>query len=365
MKILFLINSLVGGGAERVLVNLSDELLNQGHTVGVIVKEKKIAYRINPLLKLYHIQENNEIKSGLLRLACNYIKRYRYLRGVINDMKPDVIIASWGCNLSHVLLAHKDIPIIASEHNTFDRKHSIHEKLNRFYLNRFFDKVVVLTKYDQAYMARILKNTIVIPNPLSFKPMSEDGYKNTFCQRKNILACGRLNAYQVKGFDTLIMCFGLIANKYPNWHIDIAGTGSEKDFNRLKNVAKECGVEDRLHFLGFHNDMAQVMQQHSIFALTSRSEGFGMVVTEAMAMGCACVSFDLTGPGEIIVDGIDGVLVENQNLGDFAEALSDLIDNENKRYELGLRAIFDVKRYNPRKIAEKWENLFKIVTSNK
>ena len=176
--------------------------------------------------------------------------------------------------------------------------------------------------YDKAYMARKLLNTIVIPNPLSFPPMNEMEYEQTYDSRNNILACGRLNAYKVKGFDTLIQCFALIAPKYPKWNLDIAGTGSDADFERLRRMALDYGVGDRVNLIGFHSDIADVMKRHSIFALTSRSEGFGMVITEAMAMGCACASFDLTGPGEIIIDGIDGFLVENQNVKEFARVLS-------------------------------------------
>lgn len=363
MNILFFINSLVGGGAERVLANLSNEFVKQGHKVTVAIKDNVIAYQLNKEIDIVCFDRIDKGWPKYLLPVVNNINRIKETGNIINNIKPDVIVASWGSDLLHILLCHKGIPVIASEHNTFDRKHSLIEYVNRYWLNRYVNKVVVLTKYDKAFMARRLKNTIVIPNPLSFKPISQEEYSKTFNQRKSILACGRLNAYRVKGFDTLLKSFGLIASKYPEWNIDIAGTGSDNDFIRIKNIARECGIEDRLHLLGFHSDIAQVMQKHCIFALTSRSEGFGMVITEAMAMGCACVSFDLTGPGEIILDGIDGVLVENQNVDAFAAALSDLIENKDKRYEMGLRAIDDVRRFDSKMIAERWESIFYKVNS--
>lgn len=361
MKILFFINSLVGGGAERVLVNLSDEFIKHGHDVTVAIKDNVIAYQLNTDVDIVCFDRIEKGWPKMLLPIVNNLHRIKETKKIIRTTAPDVIIASWGSDLFHILLGHKGIPVIASEHNTFDREHGIIEYVNRYWLNRYVNKVVVLTKYDKAFMARKLKNTIVIPNPLSFKPISIQEYDTTFANRKSILACGRLNAYQVKGFDTLLKSFGLIANKYTEWNIDIAGSGGENDFSRLKNIARECGVEDRLHLLGFHSDIAQVMQQHSIFALTSRSEGFGMVITEAMAMGCACVSFDLTGPSEIILDGIDGVLVDNQDVDAFASALSDLIENKEKRYEIGRRAIDDVRRFDSKMIAERWESIFYTV----
>lgn len=358
MKYLFFINSLAGGGAERVLVNLAEEFIRKGHDVTVSMKDNNVAYHINEKVNLHCAKRVTLPLFNLLSPLANYLYRFKDTKHIIKYTKPDVIIASWGCSLLQILLLHGKIPVISSEHNTFDRKHSLHDYINRFWLNRFVKKVVVLSKYDKAFMARKLQNTIVIPNPLSFPPMNEMDYEQSFDERNDILACGRLNAYKVKGFDTLIQCFALIAPKYPKWNLDIAGTGSDVDFERLRKIAHDYGVGDRVNLIGFHRDIADVMKRHSIFALTSRSEGFGMVITEAMAMGCACISFDLTGPGEIIIDSIDGVLVENQNINDFVRALSELIENEEIRKSIGSRAIADVKRYNSAGVALKWENLF-------
>ena len=363
MKILFFINNLVGGGAERVLVNLSECLIKGRHEVTVAVKDGTVAYQLNPELKVVCADRVQHFWPSALLPVANYLHRYKITRAVINDTKPDVIIASWGSDLLYVLMLHGEIPIVSSEHNTFDRHHKPMEYADRFWLNRLFDRVVVLTKYDKAFMARRLKNTLVIANPLSFNPLTEAEYEQSFHERRNILACGRLNAYHTKGFDTLIRCFARIADRHPGWELDIAGAGSEKDLQILKSLAEEYGVAARVHLLGFHNDISDVMKKHSIFALTSRSEGFGMVVTEAMAMGCACISFDLTGPGEIIIDGIDGVLVENQNEEAFAEAISNLIDDEKTRFTMGRRAIEDVKRFAAEKITIKWVKMFETLAT--
>lgn len=361
MKILFAIYSLAGGGAERVLVNLSDEFIKQGHDVGVYIKKNTISYSLDYNIKIYYQEPRLHGVPTCLKRIVNYWQQFVFLKKVISEYKPDIIIASWGTYLLHVLLAHHKIPIIASEHNTFDRKHKLVEKINRFYLNRYFKKVVVLTRYDKAYMANMLRNTIVIPNPLTFTPLTTEEYNASFDSRKHILACGRLNFYYVKGFDNLIKSYALIAIKHPDWDLDIAGTGDEKSISLLKNIAHRYGVQNRVNFLGFQNDISTIMKQHSIFVLSSRSEGFGMVLAEAMAMGCACISYDLSGPSEIIIDGVDGILVESQNENALGASLDSLIGDVDKRKELGRNAICNVKRFNPEIVANKWLKMFDVI----
>ena len=100
----------------------------------------------------------------------------------------------------------------------------------------------------------------------------------------------------------------------------------------------------------------------SIYALSSRFEGFGMVLVEAMICGVPCVSFDCPcGPSDIIKNGEDGFLVENDNIGLFASKLSILIEDANKRKMMGRKAKENVKRYLPEKILSQWDELFKSI----
>lgn len=358
MKILFFINSLAGGGAERVTVNLANEFVREGHSVGLFLKEKVIAYKLDERVNIYCPIHNAGHRPSKLKSAMNYMRRLKATKNTIENLQPDIIVASWGCNLFQILVSHGQVPIVASEHNTFERHHSLHEKFNRFFLNKFVNRVVVLTRYDKAYVARQLKNTVVIPNPLTYTPMSEEEYDDTFSSRNHILACGRLNAWQVKGFDLLMRSFALIASRFKDWKLDIAGTGDDKSIAYIRQLIEANGLQDRVKLLGFCNDMAELMKQHAIFVLSSRSEGFGMVITEAMANGCPCVSFDLSGPSEIIIDTIDGLLVEPQNCEALSKSIALLISNVELRRIMGKRAIHDVNRFCENVIAERWITLF-------
>ncbi|WP_288278165.1 glycosyltransferase family 4 protein [uncultured Prevotella sp.] len=362
MKIVFFIHSLIGGGAERVTVNLSSELIRRGHKVIISLNNNTVEYDIDYRIEIVTMPPPKEFKGHNIfkRIYYSIYNHYLELQGtsrIIKKVSPDIIIASWGSHLWAILLSHKKIPVIASEHNTFDRHHKCSEKINRFLLNRFLSKVVVLTNYDKEFVSKYLRNTVVIPNPLTYSPISQEEYEILFPSRKNILACGRINAYHTKGFDNLIIAFSKIASKYPSWDLDIAGAGSTDKMLFLKKIAQQYGVENRVHLLGFCRNIDELMKTHSVFVLSSRSEGFGMVITEAMAMGCTCISYALTGPSEIINDGIDGTLVENQNIDKMSEALSLLMSDAVERKNQGEKALKNVLRYSVDIITDQWESL--------
>ena len=369
MNILFFIHCLIGGGAERVTVNLSDELVRRGHSVSIALTENIIDYNLDSRIKLYVYRQERVYRGNIMfirkmYLLLNRVTEYLGTRRIIKESKPDVIVASWGSKTEPILHFHGKIPVIASEHNTFDREHEPWERKKRFYTNKKFNKVIVLTEYDKEFTKSYLNNTQVIPNPLTFNPIPSDEFNSLFSLRKNILACGRINAYHVKGFDNLIIAFSKVAGLYPEWDLDIAGAGDNINIEILRKIAKENGIEDRVHFLGFCQNINEVMKKHSFFVLSSRSEGFGMVLTEAMAMGCPCVSYALTGPGEIIKDGVDGILVENQNIDKLAEAMSVMMRDKDLRKRLSRNALETVTRFSVEKITDQWESLFKQVISN-
>lgn len=364
MKLQFFIPSLTGGGAERVLSLVSDELVKRGHIINIVITDREVSFKLNDRIVLSCIKDvRHPVIGGMflktLSRIGNYIRYKKQACLEIKRFKPDVIISFMESQMIPILLSHKRTPIVSSEHNTMSRKFGKVIYFQRFFLNKFFDRVTVLTSYDKEYaIKKGLKKTVVINNPLTFEPISNDKYESLFTQRKNILACGRINSWEVKGFDLLIKSFALLAKKDLNVELDIAGAGEEKDVNYLMNLASEFGVAGRVNFLGFRNDVSSLMRAHSVFVLSSRTEGFGMVLIEAMSQGLPCVSFALPGPREIFKDGEDGILVEEQNCVKMAESLLVMIGNEDLRYTMGKNAIRNVRRYSLGTITDKWERLF-------
>ena len=348
---------------------MANELVKREHDVTIALTNNIIDYQVDSSVKIKYLRPKKEMTCSfrIINLLLLIYKKFLWnlsVRAIIINLMPDVIVASWGSKVEAILRWHGSIPIISSEHNTFDRAHSPKEHYQRFILNNHFNKVVVLTQFDKEFTKKWLNNTIVIYNPLTFHPISLDEYYNSFANRKNILACGRIKAWNVKGFDNLIKAFSSISHYCEGWDLDIAGTYDEASISYLNTLAVQLGVNNRVHFLGFCEDINEVMKSHSIFVLSSRSEGFGMVISEAMAMGCSCVSYALTGPCEIIKDGEDGILVENQNIDALGSELLRLTSDHNLRLRLGKHAIDNVKRFSVEKITDQWVDLFKEVTNH-
>ena len=357
MRLLFYITSLRGGGAERVMSILCNKFVEKGYEVYIATNTKQnFVYELDKRIHVVSLYpENYEKLPKIYRL----LKFYSLVRSIARQIKPDIIV-SFAHNVCLAVVG-LSIPVIQSEHTTFARKVSRKFDFERLYINKLATKVTVLTQYDYNLIGKCLPQKVIMPNPLTFHPLSAVPAKN-----KVILAAGRLDIWKIKGFDTLIKTWSLIADRYPDWQVEIAGTGKEENLNKLKALAEKLGVVNSVHFLGFRSDVDKLMRDSSIFVLTSRYEGFGMVLLEAMSQGCTCVSFDcMTGPREIITHNWDGLLVSNQSEEKMSGALSLLIENEKLRYELADHALQTVRHYMPDTIVERWDGLFEELLNRK
>lgn len=222
----------------------------------------------------------------------------------------------------------------------------------------FYDAFVVLSEQDRQAWLATDPQTIAIPNPLSFSVLDASDLTS-----KRIIAVGRFTAQ--KGFDLLIEAFALLAKRYPQWSLDIFGAGP--DYNYLQDCIKRFALADQVRLNSTSQNIRQEMLQSSIFAFSSRYEGFGLVLTEAMACGIPCVSFDCkSGPSEILTQAEDGYLVACYDVVGFSNALEILMVDEKKRVEMGAHARENVKRFLPENIMLQWDQLFhKVVDESK
>lgn len=371
MNLLFVISSLGGGGAEGVMSTLANEMAARGHKVTLITHLATQVYPINDEVNLIDCRnwQYNTFQGGVLsriyKKISNRFRDYKHLKEIIKKEQPDIVVSfliQWLWQL--ILICKRRIPLIFADRNAYEFPlgSPVHNYFVRHALFPMADMFTVMSHYDVAYLHEKYKRIATVPNPLRIDPLSEDEYKKTFIDRKNILACGRITPQ--KGYDKLIEAFSLIANKYTHWDLDICGGAKEGEpyLNVLKDQTRSLNIENRVHFIGFHKDVASIMKGHSIFCLSSVHEGFPNVLAESMAMGCACVSFDIvTGPREIIIDGLDGLIVENQDVNALAEGLEELVTNEELRYTFGIRAINNIKRFEKSRVIGMWEHLFERV----
>lgn len=213
------------------------------------------------------------------------------------------------------------------------------KKLNEF---------IVLTKEDKAEWTE-LEKVRVIYNPLSYFPETQSD-----CSTKKVIAAGRYT-WQ-KGFDLLIDAWKIVHDKHPNWQLDIYGGGNNKPFQELAN---NKGLKDVIVCHPSTPHIYEKFQESSIFVLSSRYEGFGLVLIEAMSCGVPAVSFTCPcGPKDIITNGENGLLVENGNIQQLAENICYLIEHENERKEMGRKAREASKLFTQEVIMKQWIELF-------
>jgi glycosyltransferase involved in cell wall biosynthesis len=372
MKLAFVIGSLHIGGAERVITEITGGLAERGHDVTLIYNFKNRDYEVNDKVKQIDLGGfEHDIRHGrkLLRIKnkiVNIFHDYKFLKNYIKNEDPDCFISfmqCWAWYLGGIF--RKDIHVIFSEHSSMLLKSgSIGRWIKKHFLLPRADAVTVLTKFDLGIVYKLMPNARCLPNPLTFEQINEDEYETLFPNRRNLLACGRLDP--VKGYDNLIKAFYQIADKYPNWNLDIAGKDMpDKNYSQtLKSLIIDLRLESRVNLIGFHSDVKDLMRKYAIFCVPSRSEGFSLTLIEAMACGVATIAYELTGPREITLNKVDGLLVENQNIEALAEGMEYLIKNDKIRYEYGKRALMNVERFKEDAIVSMWEKLIENCVKN-
>ncbi len=212
-------------------------------------------------------------------------------------------------------------------------------------LAKNFSGFIVLTEGNKKEW-KSLKNMQVIANPLSFFSEQSSDLKN-----KIVLCVGKI-AYQ-KGQDILVKAWEKVHLQHPDWQLHLYGK-ENLDFLSTNNL------HHNIHFFPPTTEIEQKYLESSIYVMSSRFEGFGMVLIEAMACGVPCVSFNCDyGPSDIIMDKEDGFIVEKENIDELSEKLLILIEDENKRMTFGRNAKNNVQRFEKYTIVKQWDDLFK------
>lgn len=355
MRIAILVYSLTGGGAERVAALWAKGFAERGHQVMVVVYNDllPVSYALPRDVQLRRVVSHKS--NGILRVLDRMWKLRRLLRQEKSELVIDVI-PSLERILSRVGLGCYNI---STEHDSFERPDNAEEKLEwftKFYVNRLYDQVTVLTQADKDVIGRRLRHVTVMPNPLALELAPSVPPKE-----KIVLAVGRKDSWHYKGFDILIKAWSQISADAAGWRLQIVGGSDGSGQAILEGLCQECGVGDTVDFPEFQNDILPYYQRAGIFVLSSRYEGFGLVLIEAMSQGCACIACDYKGrQSEIISNGVDGVTCEPDNVDALAKALRLLINDEDKRRLLQENAIHRAADYKLDRIMERWERVINV-----
>jgi glycosyltransferase involved in cell wall biosynthesis len=169
-----------------------------------------------------------------------------------------------------------------------------------------------------------------------------------------LMAAGRLS--NQKGHDLLLAAFATVAPSHPDWTLDIYGEGPLRD--RLEQLVTSLGLSRQVRINGPTSRLGDHMRDVSVLVLSSRFEGFPLILLEAMAAGLSVVSFDCpTGPGEIITDETNGLLVPAKDVPAMAAALDRIMSDESLRRRLAKAAPQAVHPYSSQQVGQRWDEL--------
>jgi glycosyltransferase involved in cell wall biosynthesis len=377
MKILYVINKMEKlAGIERILsckMNyLSEESTHQIYLVTYEQFNQALSFQLNDKIIYRPINAPIPQREGLTVLK--WLKAYfssrktfrREFYNILGNIHPEIVICTG--------YAHPVLDIIIDTSRKINTKIIVesHVKGDTVSMNKYFfnhtlaylfsfwdsyiykkikkaDCVVTLTNEDKEFWKPYSQRVEVIPNVLTITP-----HKVTDYRVKRVIAAGRY--VHQKGFDLLLEAWHLIDESYNDWQLYIFGNESRTPFQR---IVDKYEMNSNVHLMPATKDIVEEFSKSSIFVLSSRFEGFGLVLAEAMSCGLPCVSFDCPyGPRDIITDGEDGILVENSNVKALSKAIERLIADENLRQSMGEKAIINVARYNSSNIMNRWEKLF-------
>ena len=364
--LLYITNAIDGsGGLERVLSVktkvLAEDYVYDIHVVTLNQKSKTDLFF--PFSEKI-IQHNLEVSGNTIQYISKYISG---IKNVISEIKPNVIlVCDDGLKAFFLpqILGNK-IPIIYERHVSKLIEISENQGFIKYiftklkftlmdFLAKDFSKFIVLTEGNKNEWK--LKNIQVIPNPLPFFPVEKSSLQN-----KKVIAVGK-QSYQ-KSYDRLLKSWALLDKGFQDWELHIYGKFDEH--LGLENLSKDLKIDKQVFFHPPEKNIEEKYSESSIFVLSSRYEGFGMVLIEAMSFGIPCVSFNCNyGPSDIIKDNEDGFLIKNGDEKDFVQKLQELMRDENLRKEMGEKARVNVQRFLPNNVVKQWEELFKKINPN-
>lgn len=354
----FIIHSLGIGGMERVM--------------SIIIKHIATNYNVQVHLILIGIKREilQEIPNKIIVHKPKWdfdnnwrnwftIRTILFIRKTVNEIKPASVLSfgeMWN-NLVLISLYGLKIPIYISDRS---RPNKNLGKIQNILRDRLYPKAAGFIAQTEkgrevAVKKKWNKNITIIGNPI---PMIE-GRLN----RENIiLNVGRL--VKTKNIDQLLEIFSNLTQKsdFHNWMLSIVGGDAQKQnmSEELKKKAQELNIFDRVNFEGEQKDVQQYYLKSEIFAFTSTSEGFPNALAEAMSAGMAVIAYDcIAGPSDLIDDGINGFLIEENNKAEFAEKLNLLMSNTNLRSEFSKAARKKIELFNEKSISEQFYHFIK------
>ena len=368
------------GGVVRVLTDKMNYLSENGCKITLVTYEQGNHNMSFPLISnITHIDTNTRfftlhqlpIWKRIFVLQRRKMELRKRLQNIVNEIKPDIIIAIAGDQPACEAITKIDtdaILLLESHSINFETMNGINKERKSIFYRMYehlckkniskFDALVALTNGSAAEWKLIIPNVYIIPNPITKYP--EDIKKQSTNNR--IIAVGRLD-YE-KGFDRLISAFSIISKQIPQWHLDIFGEGGEK--KKLLSLISSYSLDDQIKISKPTPNIYKEYIESDFCVVSSYYEGWGLVILEAMSCGTPCVSFNCKyGPGDIIEHHVNGLLAEDGNIHDLAYNILWMCNHNKERSEMGRNARIHSTNYRIDKIMPMWIKLFSNLLKKK
>ncbi len=364
MKILFAIKRLSStvGGAERVLCTVCSDLVGRGHEVSILTFDspgEMSFYPLDPRVNRIDLGIGDSSRpAGMIETLI----RMKSLRQAVNKEGPDVVVGfmhSMFVPLAFAL-AGTGLPVVGSEHIV--PEHYRTRRLQYLLLivaSLFLNKLTVLSQSIRSRYPFIVRRRMVeMPNPVeaALDCANVSDANEVF----TLLSVGRLEMQ--KDHSTLIRAFALIMHRFPQWQLKIVGEGSQRQ--DLMFLINELDMAERIMMPGVLTNIGEAYHSAQAFVIPSRYEAFGLVTTEAMSYGLPVIGFaDCPGTNEIIINGVNGLLVEpgDDRVTSLAQALSTLLSNQDLRQQFGSTGRQSILAFfSSRQVCNKWEELLSV-----
>jgi glycosyltransferase involved in cell wall biosynthesis len=372
MHLLGVIYSLGAGGAERVIVSLANHWADRGWRVTLVTLAgcDRDFYRLHSGVRRIALGVDGESRNMAAAVAHN-LRRVYALRKVLRQEQPDVafgMMSTASCLLA-LAASRTGIPALGTE-RSWPPKMTIGRIW--WWMRRitypWLDAVVAPTAQGARWLERHagVRRAQVIPNPVTYPvPAGEPKVSPAVIRDGSgaglLLAVGRLSPE--KGFDRLLTAFARLAPRFPGWRLAIVGEGPLRPV--LESQATALRLKERVCFPGVVGNIGDWYRSASLYVLVSHFEGFPNTLCEAMAYGLPAVSVDCaTGPRDILSDGVNGLLVPQNDINALTSALARLLGDASLRRRLGAGALEVRERLALDRISGEWEKLFAELVSN-
>lgn len=390
-NIAIIISSLKGGGAERVVSNITMNLPKDKYKVYLILFDSSsIEYPYSGELIDINIKANN---NPIIK-AINFIRRHFKIKKIKVRYKINTSISFLGGpNLLNILTKSKDKVVVSVRGYTSRQPEGIYSYIGKYLMKKTYNNADVIIGVSNLIKTDLVKNydinekkILTIYNPYDLekieklsKELIEDEYESIF-KGNVIITVGRLN--HLKGHWHLIRAFKKINDCKKDVKLVILGEGELKEY--LQSLIDSLDLNNNVHLLGFKTNPYKYIKKSSIFVLPSLSEGFPNVLAESMACGIPVISCDCkSGPREILAPGTDieyqcieteyaehGILIpvcdgKYYSFDDLltkeedimANSILEILNDEKLHERYAREAIKRVKDFQMSSIMEKWEDV--------